>query len=92
LLPSSTFRPGARPSLLSFGSTPGSLAASVGEAARLEDFLVRVSMSSAETVETGLTTVEVAIFFYVARLLLERLLFFFVGVAVDDDLVITGWP
>jgi hypothetical protein len=60
LLPSSNFGPGARPSLLSFGSTPGSLLASVGEAAGVKDFSVGVPMSSAEAVEAGLTAVEIA--------------------------------
>jgi hypothetical protein len=59
-LPSSTFGPKARLLLLSFGSTPGSLTASAGGAAGVEDFSVDVPMFSTEAVETGLTAVEVA--------------------------------
>jgi hypothetical protein len=59
-VPSSTFRSGVRPSLLSFGYTPGSLSTSVGEAVGVEDLLVGVLMSSAEAVETGLTAAEAA--------------------------------
>jgi hypothetical protein len=57
-VPSSTFGPGARPSLLSFGPTLELLSASAREAAGVEDFSAGVSLSSVEVVEIGLIAAE----------------------------------
>jgi hypothetical protein len=64
----------------------------VREAVGVKDFSAKVSVSSAEAVETGLTAVEAVASSTPADFSSRASSFFYFEVVEDYDLAVAGWP